>query len=64
MHGRERFPNFVDDCESLLTENRIFKQRTVDIGVITAEQAVDLGFHGPQPARRRRSLGPAQGPAL
>ena len=43
----ERFPNFVDDCESLLTENRIFKQRTVDIGVITAEQAVDWGFTGP-----------------
>ena len=43
----ERFPNFIDDCESLLTENRIFKQRTVDIGVITAEQALDWGFTGP-----------------
>ncbi len=43
----ERFPTFVDDCESLLTENRIFKQRTVDIGAITAEQALDWGFTGP-----------------
>ena len=43
----ERFPTFVDDCESLLTENRIFKQRTVDIGAITAEQALDWGFSGP-----------------
>ena len=43
----ERFPTFVDDCESLLTENRIFKQRTVDIGAITADQALDWGFTGP-----------------
>ncbi|MFQ5617879.1 MAG: NADH-quinone oxidoreductase subunit D [Rhodospirillales bacterium] len=43
----DHFPSFVDDCETLLTENRIFKQRTVDIGVITAEQALDWGFSGP-----------------
>jgi NADH-quinone oxidoreductase subunit D len=43
----EHFPSFIDDCESLLTENRIFKQRTVDIGAITAEQALDWGFTGP-----------------
>ena len=43
----DHFPNFVDDCETLLTENRIFKQRTVDIGVITADQALDWGFSGP-----------------
>jgi len=43
----EHFPSFIDDCESLLTENRIFKQRTVDIGIITAEQALDWGFTGP-----------------
>ena len=43
----EHFPTFIDDCESLLTENRIFKQRTVDIGAITAEQALDWGFTGP-----------------
>ena len=43
----ERYPSFIDDCETLLTENRIFKQRTVDIGVITADQALDWGFSGP-----------------
>jgi len=37
----------IDDLESLLTGNRIFKQRTVDIGVATAEQAYDWGFTGP-----------------
>ncbi|TSD88112.1 NADH-quinone oxidoreductase subunit D [Mycobacterium sp. KBS0706] len=42
----ERFPKFVDDLESLLTENRIFKQRLVDIGVVTAEQAKAWGFTG------------------
>jgi NADH-quinone oxidoreductase subunit D len=43
----ERFPKLVDDIEGLLTENRIFKQRTVDIGVVTAAQAQDWGFSGP-----------------
>jgi NADH-quinone oxidoreductase subunit D len=43
----ERFPKLIDDIEVLLTENRIFKQRTVDIGVVTAEQAMDWGFSGP-----------------
>jgi len=43
----ENYPRFIDDCETLLTENRIFKQRTVDIGVITADQALDWGFSGP-----------------
>ena len=43
----DHYPSFVDDCETLLTENRIFKQRTVDIGVITADQALDWGFSGP-----------------
>ena len=42
----ERFPKFVDDLENLLTENRIFKQRLVDIGVVTAEQAKAWGFTG------------------
>ncbi len=41
------FVNFIDDLEALLTENRIFKQRTVDIGVINAEQCLDWGFSGP-----------------
>ncbi len=40
------FPEVLDDIESLLTENRIFKQRNVDIGVVTAEDAQALGFSG------------------
>jgi NADH-quinone oxidoreductase subunit D len=43
----EAFPKRVDDLEELLTENRIFKQRTVDIGVVSAEEALDWGFAGP-----------------
>ncbi|MDD9899453.1 MAG: NADH-quinone oxidoreductase subunit D [Alphaproteobacteria bacterium] len=38
---------FVDDIETLLTANRIFKQRTVDIGVVSRKQALDWGFSGP-----------------
>ena len=41
------FPAFINDLETLLTDNRIFKQRTVDIGVITEEAALDLGITGP-----------------
>ena len=40
------FPKVVDDMETLLTENRIFKQRNVDIGKITKEEAVDNGISG------------------
>jgi NADH-quinone oxidoreductase subunit D len=43
----EQFPRFLADLDRLLTENRIFKQRTVDIGVISAEQAMAWGFSGP-----------------
>lgn len=43
----ERFPGLVDEYESLLTDNRIFKQRTVDIAVVSPERAVELGFTGP-----------------
>jgi NADH-quinone oxidoreductase subunit D len=43
----ERFPGYVDEYETLLTNNRIWKQRTVGIGVITPEQALQLGFTGP-----------------
>jgi len=43
----DTYPAMIDDLESLLTGNRIFKQRTVDIGVATAEQAYDWGFTGP-----------------
>ena len=42
-----RFPERVDEYETLLTENRIWKQRTVDIGVVDPERAVELGFSGP-----------------
>ena len=42
-----QFPAFIDKLEGLLTNNRIFKQRTVDIGVMTAEQAIEWGFSGP-----------------
>jgi NADH-quinone oxidoreductase subunit D len=43
----ETFPKFVDDLEELLTGNRIWKQRTVDIGLMSAEQALAWGFSGP-----------------
>ena len=43
----DQFPKMIDDMEALLNENRIFKQRSVDIGVITAEQAMDWGLSGP-----------------
>jgi NADH-quinone oxidoreductase subunit D len=43
----ERFPQFIDDLEALLTDNRIFKQRTVDIGIIAADDALNWGFSGP-----------------
>jgi NADH-quinone oxidoreductase subunit D len=41
-----RFPGYVDDYETLLTDNRIWKQRTVGIGVVSAERAIALGFTG------------------
>jgi NADH-quinone oxidoreductase subunit D len=43
----ERFPRYVDEYETLLTDNRIWKQRTVGIGVVTPERAKALGFTGP-----------------
>ena len=42
-----RFPKCVDDYETLLTDNRIWKQRTVGIGVVSPERALALGFTGP-----------------
>ena len=39
-----KFPSFINDLEMLLTDNRIFKQRTVDIGVISEDDALDLGI--------------------
>ncbi len=43
----ERFPKCVDDYETLLTENRIWKQRTVDIGIVSPEACLRRGFTGP-----------------
>jgi NADH-quinone oxidoreductase subunit D len=43
----DRFPGLVDEYETLLTDNRIWKQRTVGIGVVTPERAMQLGFTGP-----------------
>ena len=43
----DQFDAAIDDIETLVTNNRIFRQRTVDIGVVTAEQAMALGFSGP-----------------
>lgn len=43
----EHHPKMIDDMEALLTDNRIFKQRMVDIGVVSADEAIDWGFSGP-----------------
>ncbi len=42
-----RFPGYVDEYETLLTDNRIWKQRLVDIGIVSPERALQLGFTGP-----------------
>ncbi|MEM7060276.1 MAG: NADH-quinone oxidoreductase subunit D [Pseudomonadota bacterium] len=42
----EEFPQVLDDLEGLLTENRIFKQRNVDIGIVSLEEAQAWGFSG------------------
>jgi NADH-quinone oxidoreductase subunit D len=43
----DSFEKIMADVESLLTENRIFKQRMVDIGVVSQSEAMDMGFSGP-----------------
>ena len=43
----KKFPKIIDDIENLITENRIFKQRTVDIGATSPVEALDWGFTGP-----------------
>jgi NADH-quinone oxidoreductase subunit D len=43
----DRFPRYVDEYETLLTDNRIWKQRLVDIGIVTPDRAKALGFTGP-----------------
>ena len=42
-----RFPKLLDEYETLLTDNRIWKQRTVGIGVVSPERAIAMGFTGP-----------------
>jgi len=42
----ETFPKIIDDLETLLTDNRIFKQRNVDIGIVSKEDALDYSFSG------------------
>ncbi len=42
-----RFPRYVDEYETLLTDNRIWKQRLVDVGVVSPERALQMGFTGP-----------------
>ncbi|WP_264705605.1 NADH-quinone oxidoreductase subunit D [Wolbachia endosymbiont (group A) of Gymnosoma rotundatum] len=43
----EQFPKYIDDVDELLTENRIWKQRTVGISEISIKHALDWGFSGP-----------------
>ena len=43
----DQYPQMIDDIETLLTDNRIFKQRTVDIAKVTEQEALDWGFTGP-----------------
>ncbi len=43
----EKFPKHIADLEDMLTENRIFKQRLVDVGTVSKAQALDWGFSGP-----------------
>ncbi len=41
-----KFPDFIDDLDGLLTENRVFKQRNVDIGIVSEQDILDWGFSG------------------
>ncbi|MCF4164568.1 NADH-quinone oxidoreductase subunit D [Zavarzinia compransoris] len=47
MEWTETFPKVLDDLETLIVGNRIFKQRNVDIGIVSAEEAIAWGFTGP-----------------
>ena len=42
-----RFPKLLDEYETLLTDNRIWKQRLVDVGIVSPERALQRGFTGP-----------------
>jgi len=43
----EQYPKWIDEMEDLLTDNRIFKQRMVEVGIVSKQQALDWGFSGP-----------------
>ena len=58
------FLKVSDDIDELLTGNRIFKQRNVDIGVVSLDDAWKMGLLRRDGARLGRRLGPAQGAAL
>ncbi len=60
----EHFPKVLDDIEGLLTENRIFKQRNVDIGILNRQQAEMWGHVGRDAALHRREMGFAPVAAL
>ncbi len=47
LEWSKNFPKFINDLETMLTNNRIFKQRTVQIGVMSSSEALDLGMTGP-----------------
>ena len=59
----ETFPKFVDDLEELLTTNRIWKQRTVDIGVMSAEAGAGLGLFTVRRCARPACRGTCAGPS-
>ncbi|MDE4969903.1 NADH-quinone oxidoreductase subunit D, partial [Francisella tularensis subsp. holarctica] len=46
-HFHVDFDKSLDEIDTLLNDNRLWKQRTVDIGTVTAERAKELGFKGP-----------------
>ena len=60
----KQFYPFMKDIEKLLNDNRIFRQRTVDIGVVNPQQALDWGFSGPMIRASGIPVGPAQVAAL
>ncbi len=59
-----RFPGYVDEYETLLTDNRIWKQRLVGVGVVSPGARQGAGLHRPDAARLGRRLGSAQDAAL
>jgi hypothetical protein len=60
----KRVPELFEDALSLVMDNRIFKQRNVDIAVVSKEDALKWGFLRPDDPRRRHPLGHPQVAAL